>query len=145
MKNSIFSMAAVIGVCIAIGVALGVMGFGVHGQATHGPMGTDPTSAFLILMFVIWMITTLMIGQALPSRRRSAMISGMSRTRVKVTDALRQDIVAAYIGDGQPSIREVAAKVKCSYGTAHRVLSEAELTRPRGATKAARARKAATA
>lgn len=141
MKNSIFLMAAVIGVCIAVGVALGVMGFGVHGQATHGPMGTDPTSAFLILMFVIWMITTLMIGQALPPRRRSAMISGMGRTRVKVTDALKEAIVAAYIGDGRPGIREVAGRVGCSYGTVHRVLSEAGLTRPRGVTKA---RKAAT-
>lgn len=133
---------AFVGIALAIGVALGAMGLDVHGR--NGPLGTDPGTMLLILMIVCWMIFTLLIGQTVPRRRRPVMISGV-RTRTVVTEQLKQAIVAAYIGDGQPSIREVAAKLKVSYGTVHRVLDADGLTRPRGVTRLARQRKAATA
>lgn len=130
---------------IALGVGLYVLTAGLGWRWGDHLQLLRRGDVALILLPVVWMITSVWVTLTLPPRRRSAMISGMSRTRVVVTDTLKTAIVSAYIGDGQPSIREVAAKVKCSYGTAHRVLSEAGLTRPRGATKAARARKAATA
>jgi DNA-binding transcriptional regulator YhcF (GntR family) len=59
------------------------------------------------------------------------------KRRVVITPELRNAIVAAYIGERMPSIRDVARQVQCSYGTVHRVVTEAGVTRPRGLTRMA--------
>ena len=151
----IMTASSVAGVALMIGVALGVMNVKTNARLGVGPAGTDPTTLVMLLLFVCWVILSLMIGQAMPVRRRAVTISGMVRAvaasasrragRVTVTDELKTKIVAAYIGDGRPSIREVSALTKCSYGTVHRVLREAGVLRPRGLTKRAATRKAATA
>jgi len=136
--KSIIQAASVAVIALAVGVGLGVAGIAVRVP------DADAGSMYMILMFVCWVVVTLMIGAVLPRRRRPAMISGVGRVRTVVTDQLKQAIVAAYIGDGQPSIRDVAQRLHCSYGTAWRVLSDAGVTRPRGITRLARTRRAAT-
>ena len=134
--RSIMKATAVCGIAIAIGMALGVMGFGFHGR--HGPPGADPTTIVLLFGFAVWVIVTLMIGQAMPRRPKPATISGMARNkRVVITAELRNRIIAAYIGDGLPSIRDVAKLTRCSYGTVHKVVAEAGAMRPRGVTRLA--------
>lgn len=134
--KAIMQAAALCGVALAIGIALGVMGLGVNGR--RGPMGSDPTTVLMIFGFAVWIISTLMIGHALPRRRKPATISGMARKRrVVITTDLRNKIIAAYIGDGLPSIRDVARTQHVSYGTVHKVVTEAGAMRPRGLTRLA--------
>jgi AraC-like DNA-binding protein len=133
--KGIAQAAAVCGLAIAVGIALGVLGFGFHGLGAGSRAGTDPTTIVMVFGFAVWIISTLMIGQALPRRRRPAMISGMGRSdRVTLTMDLRNRVIAKYIGDALPSIRDVAREVGCSYGTVHRIVTEAGVVRPRGIT-----------
>lgn len=58
--------------------------------------------------------------------------------RTKITETTRALIIDAYAVD-RLSVRAVAAKYGCSYGTAHRILSDAGKIRRRGdASKAPR-------
>lgn len=124
--------------CVAIGMGLAVLRAGIDKSAPSALQLMRKGDAVLVLMPVVWMITTLMIGQALPRRPKPATISAMSRAaRVTITPELRNKIVAAYIGDGTPSIRDVAKLAQCSYGTAHRIVTEAGVMRPRGLTRMA--------
>jgi len=142
--SKIAKLALFVVACLAIGAGLGLMGVGRGDWGLSLQLARRGDVVLMLLPFV-WVISTLMIGHAVSGRLRAVTISGVSRTRVIVTDELKQLIVAAYIGDGQPSIRDVASKLRCSYGTVHRVLGEAGKLRPRGVTKVARARKAVTA
>jgi len=124
--------------CVVVGVGLAVLRAGIDTKAPHVLQLMRRGDAVLVLMPIVWIITTLMIGQAMPRRPKTATISAMVRKqRVVITPELRNTIVAAYIGDGMPSIRDVARQVTCSYGTVHRVVSEAGVMRPRGLTRLA--------
>jgi hypothetical protein len=137
----IVTAATVCILSLAVGAGLGAMGVSVRLPATDDVSLMRRGDIVLMFIPIVWIITTLLIGQALPKRPRAVMISGVVRKRTVVTDQLRLAIVAAYIGDGQPGIREVAARMKCSYGTVHRIVADAGVMRPRGLTKIARQRK----
>jgi transposase-like protein len=136
--KSILRWALLAMACIAIGVGLAVLRAGIDKSAPSAIQLMRKGDAVLVLMPIVWIITTLMIGQAMPRRPKAATISAMVRKRrVVITPELRNAIVAAYIGERMPSIRDVARQVQCSYGTVHRVVTEAGVTRPRGLTRMA--------
>jgi len=136
--KSILRWALLAMACIAIGVGLAVLRAGIDKSAPSAIQLMRKGDAVLVLMPIVWIITTLMIGQAMPRRPKAATISAMVRKRrVVITPELRNAIVAAYIGERMPSIRDVARQKQCSYGTVHRVVTEAGVTRPRGLTRMA--------
>jgi AraC-like DNA-binding protein len=133
--NRILRMALLAVACMAIGVGLACIRVYFDRSAPHALQLMRSGDAVVVLLPIVWAICTLMIGQALPRQRRPAMISGMGRSdRVTLTAELRNRVTAAYIGDARPSIREVARQVGCSYGTVHRIVTEAGVVRARGIT-----------
>lgn len=134
----ILKMALLAAACVAIGVGLAFLRAGIDKHAPSALQLLRKGDAVLVLMPIVWIITTLMISLAMPRRPKPATISAMVRKkRIVITPELRNKIIAAYIGDGLPSIRDVASQMHCSYGTAHRIVAEAGMMRPRGLTRMA--------
>lgn len=131
--KAIASGALLAAACVAIGVGLYVVTAGMGWRWGDGLALARRGDVALVLLPVVWIITSLMIGRAMPRRPKPATISGMARkARVVITPELRNRIIAAYIGDGLPSIRDVAKLTTCSYGTVHKIIAEAGCMRPRG-------------